>query len=432
MAITIIKQPTNITALVNETVSFSVVAEGEGLTYRWYYSSDKGVTWQTAGMSGMNTAIMSGTADMWRNGYMYRCHITDANGDIVISNEILLTILESLPERGSIDLAVMSDIADAIREKTGKTDRMQPTDMATEIGNIESNSKEVEAFINRNFTKYTNDKITSIGNYAFAGCVDLTSVALPECTNIGSSTFLYCQNLFSVSLPKCTTIGDYAFASCNNLTTISFPTCTNLGSYAFAYCSSLTTISLPVCTTIGSNAFASCPNLTTVSLPACTSINNMGFLNCTKLIEISLPNCLYLGSIAFSSCNQLISVYLPKCEKVQNYAFHNCIKLTEISLPSCLSLGSSAFSGCTKLAAVSLSNCKYIGSGAFSKCYNLSSLTLGPSCSLAHSSVFYSTPYAGYKTSFSGTPYIYVPSSRLSWYKSATYWSKFSSYFVGY
>jgi hypothetical protein len=53
-------------------------------------------------------------------------------------------------------------------------------------------------------------------------------------------------------------------------------------------------------------------------------------------------------------------------------------------------------------------------------------------CTLNNSNAFTSTPYAGYSASFSGTPYIYVPTSLVDAYKSATNWTYFSSYIVGY
>jgi hypothetical protein len=105
--------------------------------------------------------------------------------------------------------------------------------------------------------------------------------------------------------------------------------------------------------------------------------------------------------------------------------------LTAISLPSCTTIGSYAFSGCKNLSSVNLSACTLISSNAFANCYNLSTLILGAStcCSLTSSIAFQSTPYAGYKSYFSGTPYIYVPQSLMASYKASYSWRYFSSYF---
>ena len=64
--------------------------------------------------------------------------------------------------------------------------------------------------------------VTSIGDYAFAGCDGLTSVIIPEgVTSIGQSAFSNCTGLTSVTIPSTvTSIGEQAFGSCNSLTSM--------------------------------------------------------------------------------------------------------------------------------------------------------------------------------------------------------------------
>lgn len=114
-------------------------------------------------------------------------------------------------------------------------------------------------------------------------------------------------------------------------------------------------------------------------------------------------------------------------------AFYYCSNLTSVSFPACKNIGDNAFGYCSKLTSVSFPVCTNIGSSAFQNCRTLSSFTLGAStvCTLSNSNAFNSTPYAGYSSHFSGTPYIYVPASLVSAYKSATNWTYFSSYFIG-
>ncbi len=66
------------------------------------------------------------------------------------------------------------------------------------------------------------DSITSIGNRAFAGCQNLTSVEIPDCvTSIGAEVFIDCHNLTSIVIPNSiTSIGNKAFYSCNSLTVV--------------------------------------------------------------------------------------------------------------------------------------------------------------------------------------------------------------------
>lgn len=182
---------------------------------------------------------------------------------------------------------------------------------------------------------------------------------------------------------------------------------------------------------IGEYAFWSCSKLTTANFPKCTSIGEYAFNDCSNLTTISFPICTNIGSYAFYKCSKLTSVSLPKCTNIGNNAFYRCLNLKTVSVPKCTNISNGAFSNCTSLASVSLPACTYIGYYAFSNCYNLSSLTLENAsvCTLATSNAFRSTPYAGYSASFSGTPYIYVPSSLVETYKSATNWTYFSSYF---
>ena len=59
-------------------------------------------------------------------------------------------------------------------------------------------------------------RVTSIGEYAFANCTNLTSVIIPN---------------------SVTTINQYAFYNCNSLTCITIPnSVTNIGTDAFRYC----------------------------------------------------------------------------------------------------------------------------------------------------------------------------------------------------
>ena len=149
--------------------------------------------------------------------------------------------------------------------------------------------------------------------------------------------------------------------------------------------------------------------ITAISDNTITEIRQYTFCNCVKLTSADFPICVSIGEDAFHACNNLSSINFPSCIDINNYAFYYCSKITTASFPACRS----------------------IDYDAFDRCFRLSSLTLGASsvCILKESNAFVSTPFANYKTYFSGTPHIYVPSSLVEAYKNATNWVYFSSYF---
>jgi hypothetical protein len=268
-----------------------------------------------------------------------------------------------------------------------------------------------DGLITKTLTSCTNDRVTTIGNYAFQSCSRLTTVSFPVATTIGNHAFYYCFSLTTVSFPAVKTIGSYAFSGCSSLTTVSFPAATTIGSYAFQSCYRLTTVSFPVATTISECAFQSCSSLTAVSFPVVKTIGNFAFKSCSRLTTVSFPVATTIGSYAFTYCYSLTTVSFPAVKTIGSYAFSYCSSLTTVSFPVATTIGNYAFYGC----------------------YNLKSLYLTGSslCKLSHSNAFGSTPIGGYSTSAGTYGSIYVPASLLASYKAATNWTYFSSRFVG-
>ncbi|MBQ8212842.1 MAG: leucine-rich repeat domain-containing protein [Clostridia bacterium] len=158
------------------------------------------------------------------------------------------------------------------------------------------------------------DGVTSIGNYAFVCCFDITTVTLPDSViSIGDCAFFYCENLKSVQLSNhLTSIGNNAFYNCFNLTNLTIPkSVMSIGAGAFRGCSALTTIEIPKgITAIENDTFAFCKGLTTVHIPnGITNIGRNAFYNCENLITVSIPNSVTsIGESAFSNCKKLKTI----------------------------------------------------------------------------------------------------------------------------
>ena len=283
-------------------------------------------------------------------------------------------------------------------------DQKDLTEKSYEIINLDNSASfvEVEAFKSNTTIQTVNlPYATSVGNSAFQGCASLTQVSLPVCSYIGNSAFLVCYSLSQVSLPMCSYIGSSAFYGCHPLSQVSLPMCSYIGNNAFQDCSKLTQVSLPVCSYIGGSAFRNCSLLTQVSLPMCSYIGNNAFQDCSSLTKVSLPMCSYISENAFRNCSLLTQVSLPMCSRISYYTFYGCNSLSQVSLPVCSIIGGSAFYGCS----------------------SLSMITIGYSsvCSLVASAALGNTQIT------SSTGSIYVPTSLVDAYKSATNWSYFST-----
>ena len=91
-ALQILTQPEDQTVSLGENAVFAVTASGEGLTYQWQYRSAGKTSWYTSSAAGAQTPELTIAATAKRNGQSYRCIITDADGNTVISDAAALII----------------------------------------------------------------------------------------------------------------------------------------------------------------------------------------------------------------------------------------------------------------------------------------------------------------------------------------------------
>jgi hypothetical protein len=146
--------------------------------------------------------------------------------------------------------------------------------------------------------------VKEIGNEAFNGNKNITSVIIPEGVtvirgnqNAYVGAFKQCEKLVQVTLPSTLkSIGAVAFGFCPALRDIVIPEgVTQIEHSAFRNCSAMTSLTLPsTIQEIGEWAFEGCSAMTTVTIPESVrsirfiidnnkSINNTAFGYCTRL-----------------------------------------------------------------------------------------------------------------------------------------------------
>lgn len=180
----------------------------------------------------------------------------------------------------------LTDIANAIREKTGKTETIKPINMANEIMTIEtSNNDLADAIISRTITEYSNPNLTTLGDYTFYQCKSFTSLNCPNLTKIGKYA-LSETGMTVLDLPLVKEAGENAFAPTMSGTrqgfiSVNLPLLSKIGSYAFRYNNNLEEITLPSLKTTNTTfrVFQNCSKLKRADLGPVVQLYSYWFAN---------------------------------------------------------------------------------------------------------------------------------------------------------
>ena len=170
------------------------------------------------------------------------------------------------------------------------------------------------------------------------------------------------ERIDMTSCNKLTIIGEFAFAGCENLTNIIFPeNIEEIRETAFSNCEALASVDLSNCKKldkIGESAFNWCPSLEEILLPeSLSSIGKSAFCGC-KIRNIDFSACKLLSKFPdnlFNMCKSLEEVvWPPHLKEIGDVAFSDCESLRRVELPDSVEvLGEQIFSGC-KLKSLSL------------------------------------------------------------------------------
>lgn len=166
---------------------------------------------------------------------------------------------------------------------------------------------------------HTTTKVVDIvGESAFEGCKNLTSVNLDNMIIIGKNAFKDCTSLTEIPIKFGTNIGEGAFMN-TGLTSISLPFCNAVPDNAF-YGSKAETISVPKAKSVGENAFSG-TNLKNVDLSSVEQfIGKSNFVNCTSLKTLDIPNSTNIPTFTFDedAVSNMTSIYAPKAKDFNN------------------------------------------------------------------------------------------------------------------
>lgn len=201
----------------------------------------------------------------------------------------------------------VTDIADAIREKKGTTDKINPQDFSAEIANLPSGGE----------TKYEFGE-TMMDNNGKGISSMQTLVFLNGVKSIDSYAFQYCSNLKTIQFAETLeSIGDYAFLHCSSIESISLPSSlVSLGRSAFANNLALQSFDIAIdapLTTIPYNMLWKSTLLKKIVIPQnVNSIDPYAFETCSGLQYIdfshvlAIPTLINVSAFSGTTCDIVV------------------------------------------------------------------------------------------------------------------------------
>lgn len=296
----------------------------------------------------------------------------------------------------------LTDVADSIRSKTGKSEAIACEDFDTEIESIETGGGDVK-ITDGSYLFYSGARNSQFDDImSILGALTTTVNMFQLNTTLNKSVVLTNQNLDSL-----TNSNSYyqMFSGCQQVPEISLSSTstvpTSCGSM-FSNCQALEKLTLNINTTnitSYSGMFSSCKklkkiDLTNFNFSKVTNANNMpSFYRCEILENLILPNSFYekinslgMPSSLFGYCYKLpVNDFFEKYTgtRLTYEAFIQCKLLTIKTLPDSITyVGDRAFQYCTGLTQLSENNvtnfyCTASGNPVFVGCSNMIAIWCG-------------------------------------------------------
>ena len=338
---------------------------------------------------------------------------------------------KAITENGTHDVTEFSEVNVSIE---GKEDLNAVLDSQTAL--IEELKTELQGkasgggdglareIVNKTVTAFNDNEITTVGQYAFVGCTEMTNANVPAATSIGQYAFSSCTALKTVRAAEITSLGNYALNGCSVLDSIYAPKLKTLGQYAFQNCAALEEFNGENVTSVGTYAFSGCNALASLNLPKATSVGGYAFNACAAS-HISLPSLASMTSGAFRG-SKFVTVDLPIVTNIANNGFRAQGYIKRAVFPKATSTSSEAMRNCTALEFIDMHVVTSLGTYTWYDCTKLETLiirTTSKVCPLSNVNVLTNTKISN------GEGYIYVPAAFKDQYASATNWSTYAAQF---
>ena len=274
-------------------------------------------------------------------------------------------------------------------------------------------------------------KVTEIGDSAFKGCTELTSITIPDgVTGIGNKAFSDCTSLETVTIPASVTyVRDSAFYGCTSLKSVTIPeSVTYIGGYAFAECYSLKYADIPANVSgIGLSPFCNCRSLENINIDEANkwyttvdgvlydkdktelinypagkkdssyvipegirTIREKAFYGCLNLCELTIPDSVTEIESGAFECSSLISDEYGTIKYVDGWVVGSGHTANVVLKDGTRGIAFEAFSCDEIIEKVTMPDTvKYINAYAFENCTNLSEVLLSSSLENIESGVFF-------------------------------------------
>lgn len=279
--------------------------------------------------------------------------------------------------------------------------------------------------------------VTSIGEYAFSNCSDLTAIFIPgSIIKIEDDAFSGCRNLVTVNISDLaawckisfnnymqptylsnpltyahhlylngeeikdlvipegvSSINSGAFIGCLGLETVTISNqVAQIEDYAFKGCSNLNSVIIPSSVNyIGFDTFSGCESLTAVNISDLAAWCQITFQTRSRYTTDYQCNPLYYAHHLYLNGEEIIDMVIPdSVASINSIAFYSCEGLKTVTFSeSVKSIGTRAFAACFGLTSVTMQEgLSTIGESAFNGCYNLTSVTLQEGLTLIDEDAF--------------------------------------------